>query len=241
MPAHLHPTSALFGMGFTADYIVYHELVMTSKEYMQVLLIAAMKFFLPRSILYLGPRNKFSLDYSSSILAQSRHTQTELRQPSSWSDLQVIYKWQILIATFTLSFGQTFGTKCLELHCSRFLFPFPVRYSCRRLLASRTRPDVLLGEGDGQVTQRGQKGSAGTLENYGTRDEKCGGGVASPKRGGTGTGGEGEAKSRHRNARSFGWKNTEKNSTTIWALKVWPRRCFCILLKSRSRETLIKT
>nr|KAG5707205.1 hypothetical protein BaRGS_017889 [Batillaria attramentaria] len=35
MPCHLHPTSALFGMGFTADYIVYHELVMTSKEYMQ--------------------------------------------------------------------------------------------------------------------------------------------------------------------------------------------------------------
>eukprot|EP00096_Caligus_rogercresseyi_P009584 TRINITY_DN3278_c0_g2_i1.p1 TRINITY_DN3278_c0_g2~~TRINITY_DN3278_c0_g2_i1.p1 ORF type:complete len:1104 (+),score=332.56 TRINITY_DN3278_c0_g2_i1:64-3375(+) len=35
LPAHLHPTSALFGMGFTADHIVYHELVMTSKEYMQ--------------------------------------------------------------------------------------------------------------------------------------------------------------------------------------------------------------
>merc|ERR1712141_64997 len=28
-------TSALFGMGFTADHIVYHELVMTGKEYMQ--------------------------------------------------------------------------------------------------------------------------------------------------------------------------------------------------------------
>ena len=40
MPAHLHPTSALFGMGFTADYIVYHELVMTSKEYMQVRTLA---------------------------------------------------------------------------------------------------------------------------------------------------------------------------------------------------------
>ena len=36
MPAHLHPTSALFGMGFTADHIVYHELIMTAKEYMQV-------------------------------------------------------------------------------------------------------------------------------------------------------------------------------------------------------------
>ncbi|KAJ2780462.1 hypothetical protein H4R18_003444 [Coemansia javaensis] len=35
MVCHLHPTSALYGMGFTPDYIVYHELVYTSKEYMQ--------------------------------------------------------------------------------------------------------------------------------------------------------------------------------------------------------------
>lgn len=35
MPCHLHPTSALYGMGYTPDYVVYHELVMTSKEYMQ--------------------------------------------------------------------------------------------------------------------------------------------------------------------------------------------------------------
>ncbi|XP_026124168.1 pre-mRNA-splicing factor ATP-dependent RNA helicase PRP16-like [Carassius auratus] len=35
MPCHLHPTSALFGMGYTPDYIIYHELVMTTKEYMQ--------------------------------------------------------------------------------------------------------------------------------------------------------------------------------------------------------------
>jgi len=35
MPCHLHPTSALFGMGFTPDYVVYHELIMTHKEYMQ--------------------------------------------------------------------------------------------------------------------------------------------------------------------------------------------------------------
>jgi len=35
MPCHLHPTSALYGLGSTPDYIVYHELVMTSKEYMQ--------------------------------------------------------------------------------------------------------------------------------------------------------------------------------------------------------------
>jgi pre-mRNA-splicing factor ATP-dependent RNA helicase DHX38/PRP16 len=35
MPCHLHPTSALYGMGFQPDYVVYHELVMTSKEFMQ--------------------------------------------------------------------------------------------------------------------------------------------------------------------------------------------------------------
>ncbi|KAK3270343.1 hypothetical protein CYMTET_21256, partial [Cymbomonas tetramitiformis] len=35
MPCHLHPSSALYGLGHTPDYIVYHELVMTSKEYMQ--------------------------------------------------------------------------------------------------------------------------------------------------------------------------------------------------------------
>ncbi|CAM6106133.1 unnamed protein product [Calypogeia fissa] len=35
MPCHLHPSSALYGLGYTPDYIVYHELVLTSKEYMQ--------------------------------------------------------------------------------------------------------------------------------------------------------------------------------------------------------------
>jgi pre-mRNA-splicing factor ATP-dependent RNA helicase DHX38/PRP16 len=35
LPAHLHPTSALYGLGYTPDYVVYHELVLTSKEYMQ--------------------------------------------------------------------------------------------------------------------------------------------------------------------------------------------------------------
>jgi len=35
MPCYLHPTSALYGLGYTPDYVVYHELVMTSKEYMQ--------------------------------------------------------------------------------------------------------------------------------------------------------------------------------------------------------------
>ncbi|GKA96138.1 probable pre-mRNA-splicing factor ATP-dependent RNA helicase DEAH4 [Tanacetum coccineum] len=35
MPCHLHPSSALYGLGYTPDYVVYHEMILTTKEYMQ--------------------------------------------------------------------------------------------------------------------------------------------------------------------------------------------------------------
>lgn len=35
LPCHMHASSALFGLGYTPDYVVYHELVYTTKEYMQ--------------------------------------------------------------------------------------------------------------------------------------------------------------------------------------------------------------
>lgn len=35
MPCNLHPSSSLFGLGYTPDYVVYHELAMTTKEYMR--------------------------------------------------------------------------------------------------------------------------------------------------------------------------------------------------------------
>lgn len=34
IPMNLHPSSALFGLGYTPDYVTYHELIMTTKEYM---------------------------------------------------------------------------------------------------------------------------------------------------------------------------------------------------------------
>lgn len=33
-PCYLHPTSALHGIGFTPEYVIYHELLLTTKEYM---------------------------------------------------------------------------------------------------------------------------------------------------------------------------------------------------------------
>eukprot|EP01053_Blabericola_migrator_P013452 Blabericola_migrator_1__13451@NODE_969_length_5870_cov_76_745476_g671_i0_p1_GENE_NODE_969_length_5870_cov_76_745476_g671_i0NODE_969_length_5870_cov_76_745476_g671_i0_p1_ORF_typecomplete_len1023_score164_89HA2/PF04408_23/3e29Flavi_DEAD/PF07652_14/0_22Flavi_DEAD/PF07652_14/2_7e21OB_NTP_bind/PF07717_16/5_1e03OB_NTP_bind/PF07717_16/1_7e21DEAD/PF00270_29/1_4e12DEAD/PF00270_29/1e03Helicase_C/PF00271_31/3_5e09AAA_22/PF13401_6/5_5e09AAA_19/PF13245_6/6_6e09AAA_25/PF13481_6/0_0016T2SSE/PF00437_20/0_0022DU len=35
LPCHLHPTSALFQSGMTPEYVVYHEVTVTTKEYMQ--------------------------------------------------------------------------------------------------------------------------------------------------------------------------------------------------------------
>jgi pre-mRNA-splicing factor ATP-dependent RNA helicase DHX38/PRP16 len=34
IPSALHPSSALFGLGYTPDYVCYHELISTTKEYM---------------------------------------------------------------------------------------------------------------------------------------------------------------------------------------------------------------
>ena len=35
IPCVLHPSSAIYGLGYTPDYVVYHDLVMTTKSYMQ--------------------------------------------------------------------------------------------------------------------------------------------------------------------------------------------------------------
>lgn len=34
IPSSLHPSSALFGLGYTPDYVCYHEMISTTKEYM---------------------------------------------------------------------------------------------------------------------------------------------------------------------------------------------------------------
>jgi pre-mRNA-splicing factor ATP-dependent RNA helicase DHX38/PRP16 len=51
MPANLHPSSALAGLGYTPDYVVYHELIYTSKEYMATVTAVSA---LPRYTVALG-------------------------------------------------------------------------------------------------------------------------------------------------------------------------------------------
>ncbi|WIA21043.1 hypothetical protein OEZ85_005370 [Tetradesmus obliquus] len=66
MPCHLHPSSALYGLGYTPDYVVYHELVFTSKEYMQC--VSAVE---PEWLAELGPMF-FSIKESHSSRQERR-------------------------------------------------------------------------------------------------------------------------------------------------------------------------
>ena len=71
MPCHLHPSSSLYGLGYTPDYVIYHELVMTSKEYMQC--VTAVE---PHWLAEFGPMF-FSIKESHSSMQQSKARQKE--------------------------------------------------------------------------------------------------------------------------------------------------------------------
>ncbi|KAJ2748596.1 Pre-mRNA-splicing factor ATP-dependent RNA helicase PRP16 [Coemansia pectinata] len=79
MPCHLHPTSALYGMGYTPDYIVYHELVFTSKEYMQC--VTAVD---PKWLAEMGP-----MFFSLREAGASRKKHADLHQAKTESEFQL--------------------------------------------------------------------------------------------------------------------------------------------------------
>ena len=47
---HLHPSSALFSLGYAPDYVVYHEVIMTSREYLHCVTVVD-----PKWLAELGP------------------------------------------------------------------------------------------------------------------------------------------------------------------------------------------
>ncbi|XP_027088374.1 pre-mRNA-splicing factor ATP-dependent RNA helicase DEAH7 isoform X1 [Coffea arabica] len=71
MPCHLHPSSALYGLGYTPDYVVYHELILTTKEYMQC--VTAVE---PQWLAELGPMF-FSVKDSDTSLLEHKKRQKE--------------------------------------------------------------------------------------------------------------------------------------------------------------------
>ncbi|GMH27686.1 hypothetical protein Nepgr_029529 [Nepenthes gracilis] len=71
MPCHLHPSSALYGLGYTPEYVVYHELLLTTKEYMQC--VTAVE---PQWLAELGPMF-FSVKESDTSLLEHKKKQKE--------------------------------------------------------------------------------------------------------------------------------------------------------------------
>ena len=69
----LHPSSALYGLGYTPDYVCYHELISTSKEYMSCVTAVEGEW-----LAELGPMF-FSIkqDYGTRILARQKERERE--------------------------------------------------------------------------------------------------------------------------------------------------------------------
>ncbi|CAB4294557.1 unnamed protein product [Prunus armeniaca] len=72
MPCHLHPSSALYGMGCTPDYLVYHELILTAKEYMQCATAVE-----PQWLAELGPMFFSVKDSDTSMLEHKKRQKEE--------------------------------------------------------------------------------------------------------------------------------------------------------------------
>ncbi|XP_073302624.1 pre-mRNA-splicing factor ATP-dependent RNA helicase DEAH7-like [Primulina huaijiensis] len=71
MPCHLHPSSAIYGLGYTPDYVVYHELILTTKEYMQCATAVE-----PQWLAELGPMF-FSVKDSDTSMIEHKKRQKE--------------------------------------------------------------------------------------------------------------------------------------------------------------------
>jgi len=75
IPCNLHPTSALYGLGYTPDYIVYHEVMFTVKQYMTT--VTAVE---PYWLAELGPMFFSVRESGSDAHTIQRQQQEEQRQ-----------------------------------------------------------------------------------------------------------------------------------------------------------------
>ncbi|KAI6688561.1 hypothetical protein NL676_025389 [Syzygium grande] len=67
IPCHLHSSSTLYGMGHTLEYVVYHELILIAKEYMQYATAVE-----PQWLAELGPMFFSIKDFDKSLLEHKK-------------------------------------------------------------------------------------------------------------------------------------------------------------------------
>ncbi|KAJ3102519.1 DEAH-box RNA helicase prp16, partial [Phlyctochytrium planicorne] len=106
MPCHLHPTSSLHGRGFTPDYIVYHELVMTRKEYMQCVTAVDGAWLAELGPMFFsikehnfGHKDKRRQDRLDTENMREEHLRTKSRRTTVEESNEPLYKSKAKIAT----------------------------------------------------------------------------------------------------------------------------------------------
>ncbi|KAG8761183.1 DEAH-box RNA helicase prp16 [Serendipita sp. 396] len=128
LPTHLHPTSALYGLGYTPSYVIYHELILTSKEYMtQVTAIDPYWLAELGSVFYsvkeknfddTGRRRQHDKEFSKKAelememarqreLAAKREAESALKRQTSSGGSKVVMAGSSVPATPRLGLGQT--------------------------------------------------------------------------------------------------------------------------------------
>ena len=60
IPCVLHPSSSIYALGYTPDYVVYHELIMTSKEYMSCVTSVDPIWLVEQAPLFFSIKESFS-------------------------------------------------------------------------------------------------------------------------------------------------------------------------------------
>lgn len=87
MPCFLHPTSALYGLGYTPDYIVYHELVYTTKEYMQCVTAVDPEWLAEMGPTFFSIKVSKTLPFSCDMIFLDGSLQARYREKSAISKL----------------------------------------------------------------------------------------------------------------------------------------------------------
>ena len=86
LPCHMHASSALFGLGYTPDYVVYHELVYTTREYMQC--VTAVD---PEWLAEMGPMF-FSIKVSHTSRLEQRKREKEQKEAMQTEMLEALQR-----------------------------------------------------------------------------------------------------------------------------------------------------
>lgn len=84
IPSSLHPSSALFGLGHTPDYVCYHELISTSKEYMSCVTAVEGEWLAEAGPMFFSVKES----YETTLLKRKKTLEQKARMEKEMEDKQ---------------------------------------------------------------------------------------------------------------------------------------------------------